>query len=97
LISSTASSGFCIGTTIEARSRSSRSSHSRAIQSLIARAKAAPMSSLNSACAPYRQLQMASLVPNGANPCAASACGVVAALPVSSRQSARAVSGLRLG
>ena len=40
---------------------------------------------------------MASLVPNGASACVASACGVVAALPASSRQSARAVSGLRLG
>ena len=39
LISSTASSAFCIGTMIEARSRGSRSSHSRAIQSFSARAE----------------------------------------------------------
>ncbi len=60
-----------------------------AIQSFTARAKAAPRSSLNGACTPYRQLQMASRVPNGSSASAASRSTVVAGLPSASRQSAR--------
>jgi hypothetical protein len=51
-ISSTASSTFCAGTMIEARSRGSRSSHSLASQSLTARHIIAAMSSLNIVWAP---------------------------------------------
>ncbi|HVC61878.1 MAG TPA: hypothetical protein VND19_16130 [Acetobacteraceae bacterium] len=53
-----ACAGLCIGTPMEARRRSSLSSHSRAIQSLMARQKAAERSSLKIAGAPWRALQM---------------------------------------
>ena len=55
-ISSTASSIFCVGTTIEARRRGSRSSHSlAAIQNIErTRAKAPAMSSLNRSSRPHR-------------------------------------------
>ena len=58
-ISSAARSGEWMGTTMEARSRGSRSSHSLASQLLIARHRAAERSSLIIICAPWMTLQMA--------------------------------------
>ena len=55
---------------------------------------AAPKSSLNVACTPYRQLQIAIEVPNGSSASLPSRSAVDAGFPRSSRQSARAVSGL---
>jgi hypothetical protein len=82
---------------MEARSRGSASSHSRATQSFTARAKAAARSSLNSSCTPYRQLQIANRVPNGSSTCSAMRAAVAGARPAESRQSARTVSGALVG
>ena len=96
-ISATDSSTLCTGSTMEARSRGSRSSHSLAIQSFTARANTAPISSLNGNCTPYRQFRIAVPVPNGSSACAASCSTVVAVRPSAPRQSARVVIGAFVG
>ena len=97
LISSTAISGLCAGTTMEARNLGSLSSHSAAIQSFTARANPAPMSSLNRSCTPYRQLAMAMLVWNGFSACWRNNSRSEPGRMPSTRQSGRAVSGLLAG
>ncbi len=87
------SSGLCIGTTIDARNRGSRSSHSFATQSLIARQNAADKSSLKIACAPCKTLQIAYLLPNPSSACARNVSKSQPALPLAGFQSGRALIG----
>ncbi|MBN8907281.1 MAG: Asp-tRNA(Asn)/Glu-tRNA(Gln) amidotransferase subunit GatA [Rhodospirillales bacterium] len=92
-ISAADSSGLCIGITMEARRRGSRSSHSAAIQSLIARHSAAERSSPKMTCAPCRQFRMAYWVPTLSSSCDWSSARSVPGLPFAGRQSGRALSG----
>jgi len=88
-----ASGRLCIGTTMEARRRSSLSSHSLAIQSLMARQKAAARASLKIAGAPCRTLQMAWRVWKASRAGAFRRGKSVPALPLAGFQSGRALIG----
>jgi len=92
-ISWAASSALWPGTTMEARSRGSVSSHSAASHLLMARQNASERSSLNSACAPCSTLQMAKREPNPSSAWARSSAGSLPGRPLAGRQSGRPESG----